>query len=247
MTQFSYQLYSSRNFPPLEDTLRMLRDLGYVAVEGYGALYADPEMVTRLADALQDTGLAMPTAHMALSMLEEEPDRVIAIAARLGLKKIYIPFLGPEERPHDPTGWRNFGARLQAAGAPLRAAGIGFGWHNHDFEFRPLACGTIPQEAIFEGGPDLEWEADLAWILRGGADPLEWIARHGARITAVHIKDIAPEGTTAEDGWADPGHGTMDWPALMTALRGTNCTYFIMEHDNPDDHHRFASRAIAAF
>ena len=33
----------------------------------------------------------------------------------------------------------------------------------------------LPQTAIFEGGPDLEWEADIAWVIRGGADPLHWI------------------------------------------------------------------------
>ena len=41
MTDFSFQLYSARNFPPLADTLRMLKAAGYTAVEGYGALYAD--------------------------------------------------------------------------------------------------------------------------------------------------------------------------------------------------------------
>ena len=35
----SYQLYSSRNFPPLADTLRMLRTAGYEAVEGFGGIY----------------------------------------------------------------------------------------------------------------------------------------------------------------------------------------------------------------
>ena len=41
MTDLSYQLYSSRNFPPLADTLSMLADLGYAQVEGYGGLYED--------------------------------------------------------------------------------------------------------------------------------------------------------------------------------------------------------------
>ena len=36
---FSYQLYSSRNFPPLGDTLAMLSSAGYTAVEGFGGLY----------------------------------------------------------------------------------------------------------------------------------------------------------------------------------------------------------------
>ena len=49
-------------------------------------------------------------------------------------------------------------------------------------------------------------------MIRGGADPLEWMRPYGNRITAVHVKDIAPAGESAdEDGWADVGHGTVDW------------------------------------
>ena len=57
MTAFSYQLYSSRNFPPLADTLTMLADLGYAEVEGYGALYADPALVSELKTHLGASGL----------------------------------------------------------------------------------------------------------------------------------------------------------------------------------------------
>ena len=39
-----------------------------------------------------------------------------------------------------------------------------------------LPDGTVPQDHLFEGGPDLAWEADIAWIIRGGADPMAWIA-----------------------------------------------------------------------
>lgn len=246
MTDFSYQLYSSRNFPPLADTLAMLSRLGYTGVEGYGALYADAAKVEELKAHLAASGLKMPTGHFGLGMLEDEPDRVLEIARALGVETIYCPFLGPDERPTDRAGYEAFGRRLQEASKRYRDAGLGFGWHNHAFEFEPLADGTIPQVAIFEGGPDLEWEADIAWVIKGGADPLRWIAEFGPRITSVHVKDIAPEGQNAdEDGWADVGQGTVDWPGLMTALRNTPARHFIMEHDNPKDAARFAERSIA--
>ncbi len=64
-------------------------------------------------------------------------------------------------------------------------------------------------------------------------------------ILAVHVKDIALAGEkTDEDGWEDVGHGTVDWAELFTALRKTPVRYFIMEHDNPSDDTRFASRSI---
>ncbi|MGQ0563714.1 MAG: sugar phosphate isomerase/epimerase family protein [Gemmobacter sp.] len=243
----SYQLYSSRNFPPLADTLRMLASLGYEGVEGYGALYADDALVADLTAHLGASGLVMPTAHFNLGQLESEPAKVLVIAGALGVRRIYCPYLMPDDRPADAAGWHAFGARLQAAGQPFRDAGLGFGWHNHDFELRAQPDGQVPQDLIFQGGPDLEWEIDVAWVIRGGADPLAWIARYADRITAAHVKDIAPTGeNTAEDGWSDVGHGTVDWPAIMAALRQTPCANFIMEHDNPADHVRFATRSLAA-
>jgi len=244
---FSYQLYSSREFPPLQETLKMLSAAGYRGVEGYGALYdrLDAAGLKQLRSDLDANGLRMPTAHFGLDMLEKESDRAISVATALGIETIYCPFLMPDDRPNDAQGWRTFGRRLQKAGEALRRAGLAFGWHNHAFEFERLPDGTMPIEHILAGGPDLEWEADIAWVVRGGADPFEWIDRLGGKITAVHVKDIAEEGENAdEDGWADVGHGTVPWPKLMERLRKTGAKHFIMEHDNPSDDERFARRSI---
>jgi sugar phosphate isomerase/epimerase len=241
---FSYQLYSSRNFPPLADTLGLLAQEGYGTVEGYGGLYAEP---AALAAALKANHLTMPTGHFGLQMLEHEVAHALSVATTLGMQRIYCPHIAADQRPTDAAGWHAFGARLNRIGAPYREAGFGFGWHNHDFEFAALPDGTIPQAALLEGGPDLEWVIDVAWVIRGGADPLAWIARYADRITAAHVKDIAPAGeNAAEDGWADVGHGTVDWPAIMAALRATGCRHFVMEHDNPADHARFARRSLAS-
>jgi sugar phosphate isomerase/epimerase len=244
---FSYQLYSSRNFPPLDATLKMLASIGYTAVEGYGGLYADEEKLAATSAALKASGLKMSTGHFGIDMLEGKADFALKVAKTLGIKRIYCPHLMADQRPTDGPGWRAFGARLEAASRPYVAAGLGFGWHNHDFEFVATPDGAIPQAEILAGGPSLEWEIDVAWVIRGGADPLAWIGRHGGRITAAHVKDIAAPGqNAAEDGWADVGQGTVDWAGLMAALRATPCDLFVIEHDNPSDHRRFASRSVAA-
>lgn len=242
--KFSYQLYSSRNAPPLIETLRMLKAAGYSEVEGYGGVYGD---LAALKAGLDETGLAMPTGHFSLDMLENDSAKALEIAGAVGMKAVYCPHIMPDSRPKTGAGWKAFGARLAHAGKPFRDAGLGFGWHNHDFEFRATEDGAIPMEEILAGGPELSWEADIAWIVRGGADPFDWIARHGSRIAAVHVKDIAPAGECAdEDGWSDVGHGTMDWKGLLAALRKTPAQVFVMEHDKPSDDRRFATRSIAA-
>jgi sugar phosphate isomerase/epimerase len=243
VTDFSYQLYSSRNFPPLDQTLEMLQRNGYVQVEGYGAVYGDAAATKAALDA---HNLTMPSGHFSIDLLEQEEQKVLDIAGTLGMKAIYCPHLAVDLRPTDAAGWSAFGERLEAAHATYSKAGYVFGWHNHDFEFKALADGSIPQRLIFDAAPSISWEADIAWIIRGGADPFQWIEDHASRITAVHVKDIAAQGqNTNEDGWADVGYGTVDWKALTSALRDTPVKYFIMEHDNPSDDERFARRSIA--
>ncbi|MGR3660582.1 MAG: sugar phosphate isomerase/epimerase family protein [Paracoccaceae bacterium] len=247
MTDFSYQLYSSRNFPPLKDTLKMLGGLGYKQVEGYGGLYANLEAIDELKGDLADNGLAMKTGHIGFDMIRDEPARVLQIAKALDMEAIFVPAVPQEERVKDAAGWAAFGKELGEAGKPFWDAGLKFGWHNHAFEFADIDSEENPLDLIMQGSDDFMLELDVAWVQVGGEDPLKWIAKYADRIIAAHIKDIAPEGEcTDEDGWADPGHGIMDWKAIWGALGQTKAKYFVMEHDNPSDAARFARRAIEA-
>ena len=245
MTQYSYQLYSSRKFGPLSDTLAMIANLGYSQVEGYGALYANLKNLDDLKADLEKYNLHMKSGHFSLDMVATDPKTVLDIARTLRVTDIYVPHLAEPDRPTDADGWRAFGRRLAEAGKPIVDAGQRFGWHNHAFEFTALDDGSFPIEAILDGGPDLSFEFDVAWAVRGNQDPLPWIQRYADRITAAHVKDIAPKGENAdEDGWADVGTGTMDWRGIMLALENIGVDLFVAEHDNPSDDARFARRSI---
>jgi sugar phosphate isomerase/epimerase len=245
LIDLSYQLYSSRNFPPLNETFSTLAEIGYSQVEGYGDLFTEDGLTDLLLEAMQESDLPMPTAHMPLELVVTEPDRVIEIAKAVGIETVFVPYLDAPLRPDDSKGWLEFGARLDEAGGPLRAAGIGFGYHNHDFEFEELPSGDMPMDLLLEGGPNLLWEVDAAWILRAGIDPKPFLTRFSDRVAAVHIKDIAAEGTNElEDGWADLGEGIVDWAGLLKAFRDTSCRHFVLEHDNPSDSTRFAETSF---
>jgi len=247
MTDFSYQLYSSRNFGPLEDTLRMVADLGYAAVEAFGGIFADLSDPAALRATLDDCGLKMPTGHFGFEMVRDQPGRVRDIAEAMGMSAVIVPAVGPDLRVQSAGGWRSFGKALAEAGKPLQEAGLAFGWHNHAFEFADIEGEDTPLDLILAGDPSLLWEVDAAWVVKGGEDPAKWIAKYADRIIAAHVKDIAPEGEAMdEDGWADVGYGTMDWRALMAQLRTTPCLHFVVEHDNPSDDRRFARRSIEA-
>lgn len=244
MTTYSYQLYSSRAFPPLADTLSMLQSIGYAQVEAYGDLLTEPRA---LLQAVSDTGMQVRSAHVGLDLLRSDLARITDISKKLGIELLFCPHIETNRRPADASGWRALGAELGEIGEVLAEDGLVLGWHNHDFEFEPLADGSIPMQHLLAGHPSLCWEIDIAWIARGGADPIAWIEQYGNRIVAAHVKDIAPAGQCIdEDGWADVGHGILDWPALAHALRRAGVDLFVVEHDNPNDHRRFATRSLAA-
>jgi sugar phosphate isomerase/epimerase len=242
MTDFSFQLYSARNFPPLEPILTRLAALGYTQVEPFGGQFGDPK---GLAQMIRSAGLTAPTAHVGLDMLKDTA-RTIDIAGTVGIKTLFCPAIPKEARSQDEGRWRELGETLAGLAETYRKAGLGFGWHNHDFEFVPTASGKLPMNILLDTAPALSWEVDVAWLVKGGQQPDAWFDHYGSRITAIHVKDLAPAGQNAdEDGWADPGHGTLDWQKLHQAIKAkTKAQYFVMEHDNPSDVDRFMRRAI---
>lgn len=247
MTDFSYQLYSSRNFPTLSDTLKMVGDLGYKQVEGYGGLYANLDALDELKSDLAKNELHMTTGHFGFDMIRDEPARVLEIAKSLNMEGVFVPAVPQDQRVKDAAGWAAFGKELGEAGKPFWDAGLAYGWHNHAFEFADIDSDEKPLDLIIQGSDEFALELDVAWVQKGGEDPLKWIEKYADRIIGAHVKDIAPEGECMdEDGWADVGEGIMDWTAIMGALGQTKCKYFVMEHDNPSDATRFATRSIAA-
>jgi sugar phosphate isomerase/epimerase len=236
------QLYSGRNFPPLGSQLAVLAHCGFTHVETFGPLNEKANETRHLLDRY---GLAASSAHVGLDQIESDTGGVVRAARALGVEFVVAPYLSPERRPTDRAGWAALGERLSRRRDAFARAGLRFAWHNHDFEFEPLPNDTFPIEHVL--GADLAWEADLAWVTLGGADPVVWIERYRGRIPLIHVKDVAPAGArTDEDGWADVGEGVLPWAALWNACVVAGAEIMIAEHDNPSDFARFARRSGAA-
>ena len=144
--------------------------------------------------------------------------------------------------PDGPPSGRSF----RATPSNLKGEGFPLAWHNHDFEMVPLADGKVPMDLIFAAAPDLL----LGMRCRLDRPRPASIRSLGSSATAtalraVHLKDLAPDGTVEEDGWADVGQGRIDWKRLLPALAATKAV-MIVEHDNPADFERFARRSREA-
>ena len=250
--RLSFQLYSARNSQPWEPVIEHIAACGYTEVEGFGgaayktpgAFFDEPEKFRALLD---QHGLRMTTAHlMPLGLFETDMKRVVQIGKTLGVTNFYCPFVMPEERKNSAAYWKGFGKRCGEIAKSVRDQGFGFGWHNHDFEFKTLPDGSYPIDRIFEGGPLVDWEMDIGWVIFAKQDPVKWIRKYGQRITAVHVKDIAHKGEHLDEmGQTDLGKGIGKWPQVFKALRDhTRCVSFVMEHDNPKNYKSWAKNSF---
>lgn len=242
MATLSIQLYSMRNHGPLPAQLDAVRDADFGAVETVGNMLPD---APALREELDARGLRAPSGHVSMPDMRERADWVVEQARTVGLETLIIPAFHPPLRPTDAEGWRTIGAELGGMAKRLADRGMGFAFHNHHWEVEQLPDGSLPLDLLLDaGGPGgLLWQADLAWLVRGGDNPVQRLERHGDRLMSVHVKDLAPAGEAEdEDGWADPGYGTMDWDELWRRSAGAGL--MIAEHDKPSDAARFARRAF---
>lgn len=234
--KLSMQLYSARNFTPLDAQLAIIARNGYRHVETFGPLHDNPAASARL---FAEHGLSALSAHIPLEILTDQTTRALDIVKALGASYAVAPYLPPEAWPTDSSGWRRIGEALERASEILAPHGVRVAWHNHAFEFRVLSDGSLPLTHLL--GEKGLWEADLAWVARGGADAAFWVRHLRGRIPIVHVKDIAPPGQNLdEDGWADVGTGVMPWAELWALTRDAGAELFVAEHDNPSDFARFA-------
>ncbi len=243
--QLSLQLYSLRLEGDLPAQLDIARNSGFRIVETIGSHLTDAAQTRALLDA---RGLAAQSGHVSMDALRNSFDETISAAKTVGLSLLAMPAMPPDQRSLDADGWRALGAELGGMAARMADAGLALAYHNHDWEMvdvgDDLALGLL-LDAGANGG--LRWQADLAWAIRGDRDPAVLIDRFGDRLASVHVKDIAPAGESEdEDGWADVGHGTVDWADLWRRCGGTDARLMVAEHDNPSDGARFARRTFAA-
>ncbi|MFT4041680.1 MAG: sugar phosphate isomerase/epimerase [Gordonia sp. (in: high G+C Gram-positive bacteria)] len=201
------QLFSVReSFVQDPDLVRRkLLAVGIGAVElfGLGGLGPDADTVR----ALSDGGLGLAGAHAQFIVLDDEGvlrrdevERVVALAADLGLTELILP-RGPgapgKIPPADYVGAR-LAALINEAVPIAQTYGISLGYHNHWWEFTESGEGGRPHFYEFVDALDSEafLEVDTYWAASAGVDVPQLLRQLGTRVRKVHLKD----GGFARDG-----------------------------------------------
>ncbi len=234
MLPIAVQLYSLRNLQiPFDEVLGEVAAIGYAGVELVGNHNQSADEMKAL---LAKHKLQAVSAHAPMSALESDLDAVIAFHKAIGNTVLVVPFLAPDDRGKDAAAWTQLGKRLAAIGKRCNDAGMKLLYHNHAFEMETIE-GKLAIDWLLEGaGAGLGFEIDLAWVQRGGQNGVALLQRYAGRCPRVHCKDLAPEGQNEDQmGFADVGHGVLDWAALLPAARAAGAEWYIVEHDLPKE------------
>ena len=224
-----------------EGTLATIADIGYEEVElaglyGMSAL----EMKARL-DAV---GLAATSSHHSLEEVRGGWEATLEAAVALGQRLVVVPALPVAER--DGEALRRVADDFNRAGEAARAAGLRFGYHNHDWEMRPGPDGARPIDLLLDRtDPELvDWQMDVFWVVHAGADPMAELDARAGRVTSLHVKD-----RTAAGEMADVGAGVIDFRPVLARAGELGLLHQYVEHDEPGDpiaSVRASFRALAA-
>jgi sugar phosphate isomerase/epimerase len=221
------QLYTVRDLFAAEPvaTLEKVARIGYKEVEFGGGGYErmDPAM---LRGALDRLGLKAPSIHVSYQMLTDRFDATVALAKALGADTAVLPSLDASQRTEAGVG--PLLESLNAIGPRLRAAGLGFAFHNHDVEFTTrIGGGTLYDRMVAGVNPAaMRFELDLYWARHAGADVAGLIQRLGSRLYAFHVKDMRPDRSMTA-----VGQGVTDFAALFRLPGAAGVQHFYVEND----------------
>lgn len=249
------QLYTVREAASKDfaGTLRRLAEGGARAVEfaGYGGM-----PIGELRALLDTLDLRVAGSHVPLAAWEENPDAALADLVVVGGEYAVVPWLPPERRG-SAAETRELAANLNRWAALAKAAGLGFAYHHHDFEFFPLpnGDGETPSSSGGEHGGETIYsiirdetdpalvgiEVDVYWATRAGVDPAHLLGELQGRVPLLHLKDLGPAPNHAD---LPAGEGSLRWDEILPAATAAGARWWIIEQDNPADPLADALRAI---
>ena len=247
------QLYSVRSLLPKDfaGTLKAVAAAGFRNVEAAGFYdHSAPEV----KQAMSDAGLNCFSAHFPLPTLLKSEEGTIEYAKTLGLEYVICssPWVAdPSRFEHAPGGawsamshsmtaddWKWNAEQFNRIGKKVKAQGMLFGYHNHTMEFRDLGGGNHGYTVLLsDTDPALvTFEMDCAWVVAGGADPVEMLAKHPKRISLLHVKDLKPAQPDQPEKRVSTelGRGVIDYKPIFAAARSAGIRYAIVEQEDFD-------------
>ncbi len=218
-------------------TLQAVADTGYKNIEAAG--YKDgkyynmtPQDFKKL---LNNLGLNPISTHQSAITLDNA-DVMFADAKTAGFEYFVVPVppMGlfkyyKETQSMGMTGGAaNLAKILSTLGEKCDKAGLKLLYHNHDFEFKKDKEGIVTIDYLLENtNPKyVNFQMDLYWVIKAGADPVAYFKKYPGRFKIWHVKDMDDQGR-----FAPVGNGNIDFSVILANKKLSGMEYYLVEQD----------------
>ncbi len=217
--------------------LKKVADMGYAYIESSGyenGKYYGMEPVD-FKNYLLEVGLIPISSHQATVTLENA-DQMIADAKEAGFRYFVIPVPPMGHFSYNTTTHSmEMSSELEllvnifnTIGKKCKNAGLELLYHNHDFEFKKNTDGIIPIEYFLDHTDPqyVNFQMDLFWVTKTGADPIEYFNKYPGRFKIWHMKDMDNEGK-----FAPIGEGTINFERIIAQKNLSGMQFYLVEQD----------------
>jgi sugar phosphate isomerase/epimerase len=241
--ELGIQLYTVRDdlAKDFEGTLKQVKDIGLRVVQSNLTMNGRP--APQLRKIYDSFGFTWDSIHASGPALRDTAQQTVDQAKAVGIKNITCSFpLYPTDRNILIAGapiddWKRNADTFNKVGALCKAAGMTFAFHNHSIEFKTIEGVPVYDTLLAYTDPSLvSMEMDIGWVRAGGADPAAYLTKYPKRFTALHIKDLTPEGipnTNNKMNSAIIGKGMVNWTAVLAAARKSAVSRAYLEIEEP--------------
>ena len=224
-----------------EKTIEEVATIGYDYIElaGYNDRKFYGMSPKDFKAVLEENGLRAVSSHHSDITLENA-DQVIADVKALGISHLVIPI--------PPMGMFTYDAKthtmgmkgsadklleiLTIIGKKCNAQGLRLLYHNHDFEFSKDENGFVLMDYLLENTDPkfVNFQLDLYWTTKAGADPLVYFDRYPGRFNSFHVKDRDSQGR-----FSPVGAGEIDFKSIILEKEKAGMQYYFVEQDRTFD------------
>jgi sugar phosphate isomerase/epimerase len=114
------------------------------------------------------------------------------------------------------------------AGEKCRAAGIRFGYHNHEYEFESENGIVLFDVIMDETDPYLvNMELDLGWVIIAKKNPLDYFKKYPGRFPLWHLKDM----DIVKKQSTEFGKGGLDIPEMLAHQKDSGVEHIFIEQE----------------
>ena len=214
--------------------LKSIQEMGYKEVE---AVFAS---LGAIGPALKDSGLKPVSVHVDTALFMEggsKLDDAFGQVKQFGFEYAVLPYIPPAQRGGVDT-FKKLADTLNKSGEKANAAGLKLCYHNHAFEFEPLAGTTGIEIMMRETHKDLaSLELDIFWASVAGHDPVAVLKKYSGRIPLLHLKDkksgqaVQYNEKVTPDTFREIGNGTIDIAAVLATAKKSAVRHYFVEQD----------------